>query len=75
MTQEGVMTNGKSANGSMLGLAGLFLMLLVARLANHGGFLAERAIDVIAVIGWIADHLPRFERSELGKATVWTTRA
>ena len=41
-----------------LALIGLFLMLLVARLANHGSFVARRAIDAVAVFGWIADHLP-----------------
>ena len=41
-----------------LGLVGLFLMLLVAKLANHGGFVADRAIDAIGVIGWTTDHLP-----------------
>jgi hypothetical protein len=54
------MTNQMFATESdnRLALIGLFLMLLVARLANHGGFLARRAIDAVAVIGWIADHLP-----------------
>jgi hypothetical protein len=52
-------------------LFGLFLMLVVARLASLGyvapqiragglsGFLARRAIDGVAVIGWITDHLPQ----------------
>jgi hypothetical protein len=52
-----------------LGWVGLFLMLVIAALANRGyaversiagrisSFLARRAIDGIAVIGWFADHL------------------
>jgi hypothetical protein len=56
-----------------IGLVGLFLMLAVARLADRGysvqdtragrvfGFLARRAIDGIAVIGWLADHLPQLQ--------------
>ena len=52
-------------------MLGLFLMLIVAGLANRGysvhqtpagglsGFLARRAIDAIAVIGWVTDHLPQ----------------
>jgi hypothetical protein len=48
---------------------GLFLIVAVAALANHGyevrgtftgrvsGFLARRAIDVVAVVGALADHL------------------
>jgi len=54
-----------------LGVVGLFLMLIVAVMANHGytahrtltgrigGFLARRAIDAVAGIGWLIDHLPR----------------
>ena len=45
-------------SGDRLALLGLFLLLMVARLANHGGFLARRAIDGVAIFGWIADHLP-----------------
>ena len=53
-----------------LGLVGLFLMLLVAKLAERGyapqrssagrlgGFLARRAIDGVAVIGWVVDRIP-----------------
>jgi hypothetical protein len=53
-----------------LGWVGLFLMLVIAALANRGyavehsitgrvsSFLARRAIDGIAVIGWLADHVP-----------------
>lgn len=54
-----------------LALLGLALMLIVAWLANRGysahatvagrivGALARRAIDGIAVIGWLADRLPQ----------------
>ena len=53
-----------------LGTLGLLLMLLVARLtpaayddhtavpARMSGFLARRAIDAIAFVGWLADRLP-----------------
>jgi hypothetical protein len=56
--------------GNALGMLGLFLMLVIARLANHAyeaqgtvadrltSFLARRVIDGIAAIGWVADHLP-----------------
>lgn len=52
------------------GILGLFLMLVVARLTDRAypvrpsgagrlsGFLARRAIDSIAAIGWLADRLP-----------------
>jgi hypothetical protein len=55
MTNQGLAINTDQA----LALLGLFLMLIVARLANRGGFLARRAIDGVAVIGWIVDHLPQ----------------
>ena len=54
-----------------LALLGLFLALILARLADRGyapqvtladrvsGFLARRGIDGIAVIGWLVDHLPQ----------------
>ena len=60
--------------GHTLGLLGLFLMLVIARLANHAyepqqsagdrltSFLARRTIDGIAAIGWVADHLPAAPR-------------
>lgn len=50
---------------------GAFLAILLALLADRGyasnvtlsnrtsGFLARRAIDSIAVVGWLADHLPQ----------------
>jgi hypothetical protein len=53
-----------------LGTLGLFLMLVIARLASHAyepartfadrltSFLARRVIDGIAVIGWVVDHVP-----------------
>ena len=53
-----------------LGIIGLFLMLVTARLANRAyadqqmgmhrlsGFLARRTIDLIAAVGWLADRLP-----------------
>ena len=53
-----------------LGILGLFLMLVIARLANRAyepqqtaadrltSFLARRIIDVVAAIGWVVDHLP-----------------
>jgi hypothetical protein len=53
-----------------LGILGLFLMLVIARLAPRAyepqktaadqltSLLARRVIDGIAVIGWLADHLP-----------------
>jgi len=56
--------------GRMLGVIGLFLMLVTARLAERGyagqptvaarllGFLARRAIDGVATIGWLVDRLP-----------------
>src|SRR5215471_4165645 len=54
----------------MLGVLGLFLILVLGKLtlpayrsdqrgvARVTGFLARRAIDGIAVIGWIVDRLP-----------------
>jgi hypothetical protein len=54
-----------------LGFLGLFLMLAVGRLADPAyaathtaverlrAFVARRAIDGIALIGWLADRLPR----------------
>ena len=54
-----------------LALVGLFLVLILTRLADRGyarqvtladrvsGFLARRGIDGIAVIGWLVDHLPQ----------------
>ena len=53
-----------------LGLVGLFLMLVVARMAGPAfaehstpslrvvGFAARRAIDVVGGIGWLFDRLP-----------------
>jgi hypothetical protein len=54
-----------------LGLLGLWLALVLVRLANSGygeqvthadrisGFLARRGIDGIAFIGWLVDLLPQ----------------
>jgi hypothetical protein len=56
--------------GHALGRLGLFLMLVIARLASPAyrvqqstadrltGFLARRAIDGIAAFGWLIDRLP-----------------
>ena len=56
--------------GHPLGMVGLFLVLVVARLAGPalathttpaGGvrrFAARRAIDAVAVVGWFFDRLP-----------------
>ena len=56
--------------GHALGTLGLFLMLVIARLApcayeaqetagdRLASFLSRRVIDGIAAIGWLADHLP-----------------
>lgn len=53
-----------------LGVVGLFLMLVVARLAAPAssehttasgratGFAARRAIDAVGAIGWLFDRLP-----------------
>ena len=52
------------------GYVGLFLMLLIGRLADRGygpqqtfaqrlsGWMARRAIDALAVVGWLADRMP-----------------
>jgi hypothetical protein len=57
-------------SGHLLGVLGLFLMVVIASLANRAygvqltradrltGFLARRGIDVIAAIGWLFDRLP-----------------
>jgi hypothetical protein len=54
----------------ILGLLGLFLILVVGALAHRGysaqqtiggqlaGFLARRALDGVAIIGWLVDRLP-----------------
>lgn len=56
--------------GHPLGMVGLFLVLVVARLAGPAlathttatgrvsGFAARRAIDAVAVVGWFFDRLP-----------------
>lgn len=54
----------------VLGSLGLFLLLLIVRLSDSAfnprhsvagqvsGFLARRAIDAVAVVGWLFDRLP-----------------
>jgi hypothetical protein len=56
--------------GHALGVLGLLLMLVIDRLADPAyavqqdgadrltGFLARRAIDGIAAVGWLVDRLP-----------------
>ena len=68
----------------VLGSVGLFLLIVVGTLADRGygpqqtlagrasGCLARRAIDAIAVLGWLVDrlrlppHLPPATRATLG---------
>jgi hypothetical protein len=65
------MTNRRlSTFEGILGLVGLFLILVVRALAERGysaqqtiggqltGFVARRAIDGVAIIGWLVDRLP-----------------
>jgi hypothetical protein len=66
MTNRGFSIRGDQA----LGLLGLFLMMVVAKLADRdyavqrtlaervSGFVALRAIDGVAAIGWLVDRLP-----------------
>jgi hypothetical protein len=54
----------------VLGYLGLFLLILIVRLADcaYGpqqtvarqvaGFMGRRAIDAIAVVGWLVDRMP-----------------
>jgi hypothetical protein len=54
----------------VLGSLGLFLLLLIANLSDSAvnpqhtlagqvsGFLARRAIDAVAIVGWLFDRLP-----------------
>jgi len=56
--------------GHVLGSVGLFLLIVVGTLAERGyhprqtfagrvsGCIARRAIDAIAVMGWLVDRLP-----------------
>jgi hypothetical protein len=67
MTNTALSFNGDHA----LGVLGLFLMVVVARLADPAyaathtaaerirGYVARRAIDGVAFVGWLADRLPR----------------
>ena len=69
-----------------LGMLGLFLMLVIARLAPRAyapqataadrltSFLARRVIDGIAVIGWLADHLPAPSVPHIGEPTLQRAR-
>jgi hypothetical protein len=69
-----------------LGILGLFLMLVIARLAPRAyepqrtsadrltSFLARRVIDGIAVIGWLADHLPAPSAPHIGEPTLQRAR-
>jgi len=69
-----------------LGIFGLFLMLVIARLANHAyepqhtavdwltSFLARRVIDGIAAIGWAVDHLPVPSAPDYGVRTLQRAR-
>ena len=69
-----------------LGMLGLFLMLVVARLSNHAyepqqaavdrltSFLARRVIDGIAAIGWVVDHVPAPSAPHYGARTLQRAR-
>lgn len=69
-----------------LGILGLFLMLVIARLAPRAyepqknaadrltSFVARRVIDGIAVIGWLADHLPASSAPHIGEPTLQRAR-
>ena len=66
------MTNKVLSNdmGHVLGMLGLFLMVVIAHLADRAyepqqtaadrltSFLARRVIDGVAAIGWAVDHVP-----------------
>jgi len=66
MTKQVFPVNSEHA----LGAVGLLLLILVGKLAERGqgpqqtfavrvsGWMARRAIDVIALIGWLVDRLP-----------------
>ena len=72
--------------GHALGIFGLFLMLVIARLANHAyepqqtaadrltSFLARRVIDEIAAIGWVVDHVPAPSAPHYGGRTLQRAR-
>ena len=71
---------------SALGIFGLFLMLVIARLAPRAyepqqtatdrlaSFVARRVIDGIAAIGWLADHLPAPAAPHIGEPTLQRAR-
>jgi len=72
--------------GHALGIFGLFLMLVIARLADRAyepqqtvadrltSFLARRAIDVVAAIGWVVDHVPAPSAPHYGVRTLQRAR-
>ena len=82
------MTNKVSTigTGHAVGILGLFLMLVIARLAPRAydpqqaaadrliSFLARRVIDGIAAMGWLADHLPASSAPHYGEPTLQRAR-
>ena len=70
-----------------MGTVGLLLMLVVARLAEPAlathtttatraqGFTARRAIDAIALVGWLFDRLPAARRGAHGDRAEFRPRA
>lgn len=66
--------------GYPLGTLGLLLLLVVARLAGPafsphtttrgraGGFAARRALDIVAIIGWLFDRFPHRVTAAAGGA-------
>jgi hypothetical protein len=82
MTNKGLSLEMEHA----LGIFGLFLMLVIARLANRAyepqqtaadrltSFCARRVIDGIAAIGWAVDHLPAPPASHYGARTFHCAR-
>lgn len=72
--------------GHLLGTVGLFLLLLLGKLVplaaesprtarqRAQSLLARRAIDAIAMIGWLADRLPQ-ERSAHQRVSTPISRA
>ena len=72
--------------GHALGMLGLFLMLVIARLADHAyepqhtaadrltSVLARRVIDGVAAIGWVVDHVPAPSAPHYGARTLQRAR-
>jgi hypothetical protein len=66
MTRHRFQTNTEHVLGSL----GLFLLLVIARVSGSAvnpqrtlagrasGFVARRAIDAVAIVGWLVDRLP-----------------